>query len=105
MGTQLIFGLLAMLQASQEAPPSLPASAPQNEKAPVVAAETKMPARCDARPFQRLVGRTVSDLLTARVPPNTRIYRVDDPPSEAIQAGRLSVELSRNTRVRRVYCS
>jgi hypothetical protein len=65
----------------------------------------KTATSCDARPFQHLVGRTVSDLLTTRLPPQTRIYRVDDPPTKVVVSGSLSVELSRNTRVRRVYCS
>jgi hypothetical protein len=65
----------------------------------------KVVPRCDARPYQRLVGRTMSDLLTARLPPNTRVYRIDDPITDAVQSGRLSVEINRSTRVRRVYCS
>lgn len=102
MGTQLILGLFMLMQAATPAMPTVPASPPPK------AAETgivKAPTRCDARPYQRLVGRTVSDLLTARVPPNTRIYRLDDPQTEPLQAGRLSIELNRSTRVRRVYCS
>jgi hypothetical protein len=71
----------------------------------VVVKAVSPPPRCDARPYQRLVGRTVSDLLTARLPQGTRIYRLDDPQTQPIVAGRLSVELNRSTRVRRVYCS
>ena len=102
MGTQLILGLLMLMQATS--PNVAPSPAPPPQKAPDSVA-AKAPTRCDARPYQRLVGRTVSDLLTARVPPNTRIYRLDDPQTQPLQPGRLSVELNRSTRVRRVYCS
>jgi hypothetical protein len=71
----------------------------------VVVKTAPKPPRCDARPYQRLVGRTVSDLLTARLPQGSRIYRIDDPQTEPVVSGRLSVELNRSTRVRRVYCS
>lgn len=102
MGTQLMLGLLTLMQAATPATPSTltmpPAKAPESV---IVKAE----GRCDARPYQRLVGRTISDLLTARVPQGTRIYRLDDPQIQPVQAGRLSIELNRNTRVRRVYCS
>lgn len=71
----------------------------------IVVKAAPMPPRCDARPYQRLVGRTVSDLLTARLPQGSRIYRIDDPTTGPPVSGRLSVELNRSTRVRRVYCS
>jgi hypothetical protein len=101
MGTQLILGLMMLAQATTT-PPAQPL--PTVSKAPD-AVVVQPPARCDARPYQRLVGRTMSDLLTARLPPNTRIYRIDDPITQAVQTGRLSVEINRSTRVRRVYCS
>lgn len=82
-----------------------PIVAPATPLQTIVVTAPASPARCDAKPYQRLVGRTISDLLTARLPPNTRVYRIDDPQTGAIQQGRLSVELNRSTRVRRVYCS
>lgn len=100
MVAYLIFGLVILSQPST----TLPVTSVPTAKAPEVA-QQKTSAPCDARPFQQLVGRTVSDLLTARLPPRTRIYRLDDPITEAIQPGRLSVEINRSTRVRRVYCS
>ena len=104
MGAQLILGLFMSAQALQTPVISAPAlqSLQKSEVSQVTAA---LVPRCNARPYQRLVGRTVSDLLTIRLPANTRIYRLDDPPITANQAGRLTVELSRSTRVRRVYCS
>jgi hypothetical protein len=97
MGTHLIVSLmaLALLPVAEQG------AAPKAPSQEII----KTAQSCDARPFQHLVGRTVSDILTMRLPPQTRIYRVDDPPIEAVASGRLSVELSRNTRVRRVYCS
>jgi hypothetical protein len=72
---------------------------------PLAVTASQAQVACDARPYQRLVGRTVSDLLTARLPNNTRIYRLGDPiPTQSI-GGRLSIELNRGTRVARVYCS
>jgi hypothetical protein len=102
MGTQLSLGLLMLMQVTS--PNVTPSPTTPQPKAPE-AVVVKAPPRCDARPYQRLVGRTVGDLLTARVPPNTRIYRLDDPQTQPLQSGRLSVELNRSTRVRRIYCS
>jgi hypothetical protein len=106
MGAQLIFSLILLVQVTPapvatSPPPSTTVQTPKSADV----TPTNPPVRCDARPYQRLVGRTMADLLTARVPPNTRIYRVDDPQTGPVQSGRLSVEISRNTRVRRVYCS
>ena len=102
MGTQLMLGLLTLMQAATPATPStLTMPTAKAAESVIVKAER----RCDARPYQRLVGRTISDLLTARVPQGTRIYRLDDPQIQPVQAGRLSIELNRSTRVRRVYCS
>jgi hypothetical protein len=105
MGTHLILALVMVTQS-----PSLPTKqVAVSVTPPTQVATTQAPpqpvARCDARPWQRLVGRTVSDLLTIKLPEGTRVYRLDDPPSQTITPGRLSVELNRSTRVRRVYCS
>ncbi|GIU66002.1 I78 family peptidase inhibitor [Candidatus Phycosocius spiralis] len=66
--------------------------------------QDKLP-KCDARPYQYLVGRTISDVLTVKLPPGTRIYRVGDPLSSEVNPGKLTIELNRGTRVARVYCS
>lgn len=115
MGTQLIWGLWVLVFIGQPTPPApILAQVPKTTdiSTPIVPSSQAQklvqiiaPLRCDARPYQRLVGRTVADLLTAKLPPNTRVYRLDDPVSAANPAGRLSVELNRSTRVRRVYCS
>jgi hypothetical protein len=103
MGTHLVLGIMGMMQAvSASVPPPTPLTPPKTIPAPVIPAPI---GRCDARAWQRLVGRTVSDLLTVKLPAGTRIYRLDDPPGQAIATGRLTVELNRSTRVRRVYCS
>jgi hypothetical protein len=107
MGTQLILATFALAQTNMIAPIVSP-----NTIAPVVAAspvsqavEPNPQLPCNAGPWQRLRGRTVSDLLTISLPKGTRIFRVDDPPSGPIASGRLSIEINRSTRVRRVYCS
>jgi hypothetical protein len=109
MGAHVIIVLFALAQANATAPPAAPPVPPKAMPASGAIAPPQSPAtpeaRCDARPWQRLVGRTISDLLTIQLPPNTRIYRLDDPPAASVVPGRLTVELNRNTRVRRVYCS
>jgi hypothetical protein len=106
MGTHVILGFAALMQASATPQPApTPPSPPSTKASPQVNVAAPAPTRCDARPWQRLVGRTISDLLTVKLPEGTRIYRIDDPPGQAIASGRLSVELNRSTRVRRVYCS
>lgn len=95
--------LAALLQTLQP-PPSPPAPPPTPPANQVVVVGTPA-TKCEARPWQRLVGRTISDLLTISLPAGTRIYRVGDPPSNAVVPGQLSVEIARSTRVRRVYCS
>ncbi|MEN9856342.1 MAG: hypothetical protein RLZZ157_1468 [Pseudomonadota bacterium] len=108
MGTQVLIALLLVTQT-----PTAPVT---KAVSPVVTAEetkaavtkaTPVPVerRCDARAYQYLMGRTVSDLLTAKLPKGTLISRLDDPPQGQIAPGRLSIELNRSTRVRRVYCS
>jgi hypothetical protein len=109
MGTQIVLSLMALFQATTT--PVTAATSPQNavqpSPPPPPAKSQSLPpaSRCDARQWQQLVGRTVSDLLTAKLPAGTRVYRLDDPPSTTNVSGRLSVELNRSTRVRRVYCS
>lgn len=102
MGTVIAFATLAIMQGVST--PTVPVSPPALT-APASAAITPSPQRCDPRPWQRLVGRTVSDLLTISLPTGSRIYRVDDPPLKSVAPGRLSIEINRSTRVRRVYCS
>jgi hypothetical protein len=109
MGAHVIIVLFALAQANATAPAAAPSVPPKAMPASGAITPPQSPttpqARCDARPWQRLVGRTISDLLTIRLPPNTRIYRLDDPPLATVVPGRLTVELNRSTRVRRVYCS
>jgi hypothetical protein len=109
MGTHVIIALFALAQANAAPPPLAPQVPTKAAPASGAIAPPQSPvtpqARCDARPWQRLVGRTISDLLTISLPPNTRIYRLDDPPLASVVPGRLTVELNRSTRVRRVYCS
>jgi hypothetical protein len=104
MDAVLVVVLLLMAQVGPTNTVVTPPIKTEPPQQVVVKAATPSP-RCDARPYQRLVGRTVSDLLTARLPQGTRIYRLDDPQTQPIVAGRLSVEINRSTRVRRVYCS
>jgi hypothetical protein len=103
MDAHVIVALVSLLQTVTPPPlPSVPpAPTPANQ---VVVTATPAP-KCDARAWQRLVGRTISDLLTISLPAGTRIYRIGDPPSKAVVPGQLSVEIARSTRVRRVYCS
>jgi hypothetical protein len=100
MDAHIMVALAALLQTLQP-PPVSPPPPPANQ---VVVVATPAP-KCEARAWQALVGRTISDLLTITLPPGTRIYRVGDPPSQAVVPGQLSVEIARSTRVRRVYCS
>ncbi|MEK7661109.1 MAG: hypothetical protein AAB680_03610 [Pseudomonadota bacterium] len=62
--------------------------------------------RCNAAPYRHLIGRTLGEVMNTRFPPNTRIYRIGDPPVIG-EAGynRLNIEINNRTRVRRVYCS
>lgn len=106
MGTQVLIALLLVTQTP--AAPVTKAVSPvvtAEETKAAVAKATPAARRCDARAYQYLMGRTVSDLLTAKLPQGTRISRLDDPPQGQIAQGRLSIELNRSTRVRRVYCS
>jgi hypothetical protein len=61
--------------------------------------------KCDVGPFRSLVGRTISDVLTLKLPPGTRIYRLGDPVTQPVAPGRLNIEINRGTRVGRIYCS
>jgi hypothetical protein len=102
MDANLVISLAFLMQAPAIPPVMPPMAVSKTAPTPL---PSVAPLRCDARPWQRLVGRTVSDLLTITLPPGTRIYRIDDPPGKAVARGQLSVELARSTRVRRVYCS
>jgi hypothetical protein len=61
--------------------------------------------KCDVGPYKSLVGRTISDVLTLKLPPGTRIYRLGDPVTQPVGPGRLNIEINRGTRVGRIYCS
>jgi hypothetical protein len=89
-----LFLLGAAVQAPATAPPATPPPAP----APKVAA-------CDARPWKRLVGLTMAEVLAARLPEGARVHRADDPaPPRAATRDRLTVEVGRGGRVRKVHC-
>jgi hypothetical protein len=96
----LVFAIVALTSAPQ--------TPPQNAiNPPKTVVEVPSPVlRCEAQSWQHLVGRTISDLLTTKLPQGTRIYRTSDPIGpETRDQVRLHVEIGRNTRVRRVYCS
>lgn len=61
--------------------------------------------KCEVAPYRSLVGRTISDVLTMKLPPGTRIYRIGDPVTTPVPPGRLNIEINRGTRVGRIYCS
>jgi hypothetical protein len=84
--------------ASQAIPEAMKPANP-----PTPAAQTA--PKCDAQAYRSLVGRTISDILTMQLPQGTRIYRLGDPLTAAVNPGRLNIELNRGTRVARVYCS
>ena len=95
----------ALLLASVDTPATSPtiqsnAGAPAAKVTPPV-----VQTKCDARPYKSLVGRTISDVLTIKLPPGTRIYRLGDPVTAPIPTGRLNIEINRGTRVGRIYCS
>ncbi|GBF57110.1 hypothetical protein PbB2_00770 [Candidatus Phycosocius bacilliformis] len=93
----------------QDKAPSSPAGVPQlGEDKAVISSTTppvQAPVRCDARQYRGLVGRTLSDVLTQKLPAGTRIVRVGDPQLEPLGPGRLVIEINRSTRVGRIYCS
>ncbi len=69
--------------------------------APILAQE-----KCDTKPYKYLVGRSITDVLSAKLPKNTRIYKIGDTPKFGESGkNRLNIELSNRTIVRRVYCS
>jgi hypothetical protein len=97
---------------------AMPVPPPKPEPAPTSLAmsEASKPAstptpaaptapKCDAQAYRSLVGRTISDILTMQLPQGTRIYRIGDPLTAAVNPGKLNIELNRGTRVARVYCS
>jgi hypothetical protein len=90
------------------APEPAPSSQTTPEAAKPASTRTPIPAsvpKCDAQAYRSLVGRTISDILTMQLPQGTRIYRLGDPLTAAVNPGRLNIELNRGTRVARVYCS
>jgi hypothetical protein len=80
-------------------------------KAPTVATSAaqksspQVQPKCDVGPYKSLVGRTIGDVLTLKLPPGTRIYRLGDPVTQPVAPGRLNIEINRGTRVGRIYCS
>ena len=63
-------------------------------------------SKCDVKPYKYLVGRSITDVLSAKLPKNTRIYKIGDTPNFGESGkNRLNIELSNRTIVRRVYCS
>lgn len=105
MVTEIALSFLMLAQVATVPVPPRVAPVSMTPAQTPAATVISVPVKCDARPWQRLVGRTVSDLLTIRLPPGTRVYRLDDPPLTTIAPGLLSVEINRSTRIRRVYCS
>jgi hypothetical protein len=114
----LMIALLASASypiAKTEPPPTTPqaatSAASAAPKAPSVAtsAVQKSPPqvqpKCDVGPYKSLVGRTIGDVMTLRLPPGTRIYRVGDTVTQPVTPGRLNIEINRGTRVGRIYCS
>jgi hypothetical protein len=96
--------------ATPTPPPPEPAPASQTALEATKPASARAPApasvpKCDAQAYRSLVGRTISDILTMQLPQGTRIYRLGDPLTAAVNPGRLNIELNRGTRVARVYCS
>ncbi len=89
--------------ADVQAPPSI--SPPNPNSVAPRPAPPAVQAKCDTGPYRSLVGRTISDVLTTRLPPGTRIYRLGDPVTEPVPPGRLNIEINRGTRVGRIYCS
>lgn len=100
MVAHLIMAVMLMSQNQV----AVPIVAPVAGSSPPAAPSQSVP-NCDARPWQHLVGRTIGDLLTVKLPTGTRVFRTLDPIDAATPRGQLSVEIGRNTRVRRVYCS
>ena len=88
----------------EPAPTSLATPEATNPANPPTPAAPTAP-KCDAQAYRSLVGRTISDILTMQLPKGTRIYRLGDPLTAAVNPGRLNIELNRGTRVARVYCS
>lgn len=72
-----------------------------NQVAPIVESY-----KCNAKPFKYLKGHMLSEVLSLKLPPNTRIYRFDDEAAQYDKTkNRLNIELDDKTFVRRVYCS
>jgi hypothetical protein len=95
-------------------PPPLTASGnPVNSEAPSATSGANAPKepppqaqpKCDVGPYKSLVGRTIGDVMTRKLPPGTRIYRLGDPITQPVVPGRLNIEINRGTRVGRIYCS
>lgn len=95
-----------LVSETKPVPPTSPVSTlpPANPSTLKQEPATPQP-KCDTRPYRSLIGRTISDVLTMRLPPGTRIYRLGDPMTEPIPPGRLNIEINRATRVGRIYCS
>ena len=90
----------ATTPAASVAPKAPNAATPAVQKSP-----PQVQPKCDVGPYRSLVGRTISDVLTLKLPPGTRIYRLGDPVTQPVAPGRLNIEINRGTRVGRIYCS
>lgn len=97
-GVKLFF-LLGLLIGQGEVPPIT--NQISNQVAPIVE-----PYKCNAKPYKYLKGHMLSEVLSLKLPPNTRIYRYDDEAAQYDKTkNRLNIELDDKTFVRRVYCS
>jgi hypothetical protein len=94
------------IATSTAKPANLPANSSADPNSPASKPSPPSPQpKCDSGPYRSLIGRTISDVLTMRLPPGTRIYRLGDPVTQPIPPGRLNIEINRGTRVGRIYCS
>lgn len=84
---------------------SVAPKAPNTATSAVQKSLPQVQPKCDVGPYKSLVGRTISDVLTLKLPPGTRIYRLGDPITQPVAPGRLNIEINRGTRVGRIYCS
>ncbi len=119
MGKEWLVILMLAFASNPIAKTEPPATTPQaatpaasvapNSPAVATSATQKSPPqvqpKCDVGPYRSLVGRTIGDVLTLKLPPGTRIYRLGDPVTQPVAPGRLNIEINRGTRVGRIYCS
>ncbi len=95
-----LFFLLALFLGQNETTTTV-SNQTSNQIAPVTTIY-----KCDAKPYKYLKGHMLSEVLSLKLPPNTRIYRYDDEAAQYDKTkNRLNIELDDKTFVRRVYCS